>query len=56
VEEVVIDFRIWAEVEEVIGDGMKTWWYGDITTSNRSVDYLYMLHRVATTCSQVALF
>ena len=27
VEEVVIDFRIWAEVEEVSGDGVDTWWY-----------------------------
>ena len=47
VEEVVINFGIWAEVEEVSGDGVDTWWYwvvhGDcINTKNRSVDYLYM--------------
>ena len=49
VEEIVINFGIWAEVEEVCGDGMETWWnwvvHGDciITTKSHSVDYLYML-------------
>ena len=26
VEEVMIDFEIWAEVKEVSGDAMETWW------------------------------
>ena len=41
----MIDFGIWTKVEEVSGDGVKTWWdwvvHGGITsTKNRSVDYL----------------
>ena len=42
VEEVMIDFGIWAEVKEVCGDGMETWrnwvFHGDcISTKNHSV-------------------
>ena len=50
VEEVMIDFGIWAEVEEGSGDRMETSWdwvlHGDgncVSSKNRSVHYLYML-------------
>jgi len=40
VEEVVINFGIWAEVEEVSGVGLETWWdwvVHDYCVSNSSV-------------------
>jgi hypothetical protein len=40
----VIDFGIWAEVEEVIGDGVETWWDRVYYHQESS----YMLLRVAT--------
>ena len=46
VEEVMIDFGIWAEVKEVCGDGMETWrnwvFHGDVLAP-RIIAYLYML-------------